>query len=73
MEKVSIVGVCRKRQRERGMSMSMSRGRLGVRPTSPWAWATPLRGNQMTKKIKKLIVYIEFYFIIIIIIHKIKY
>jgi hypothetical protein len=31
MEKVSIVGVCRKRQRERGMSMSMSRG-LGNPP-----------------------------------------
>ena len=54
MEKVSIVGVCRKRQRERGMSMSMSMSR---------AWATPLRGNQMTKKkLKKLIVYIEFFF-----------
>jgi hypothetical protein len=36
----------------------LDRAGLGVSLTSPWAWATPLRGNQMKKK-KKCIVYIE--------------
>jgi hypothetical protein len=37
----------------------LDRAGWGVSLTSPWAWATPLRGNQMKKKKKKCIVYIE--------------
>ena len=47
-----------------------TRAGWGVSPTSPQAWATPLKGNQMKKK--KCIAYIEKKKIYIVI-HKIKY